>query len=122
MSNDTTRRAEFCQSLRDFATFLEQHPDVPQPKHVMINFFPDDREALAAIARAASWTKDYTDSWFSLRREFGGDLVFDVTIERQAICRKVATGTRIVEAKPAVPEHTEETFEWVCDDAALLSR
>lgn len=112
----------FAAALRELADFIESDERIPLPSNLMVNVFCRSREELADVARAASWQKEYNDVWFMLRRTFGGErVIFDVNTERSEVCRKVVTGSVVVPAKPAVPEHVEETFEWVCDDVALLA-
>ncbi len=109
-------RDDVIQGLRELADFLEQHPDVPAPAYNTLNAQAWSKEALTLAARAASWTKDYNDNYFSLRRMFPGYLTFDVYVERNTICRKVVTGTRL---EPAQPEREVETYERVCDEPLL---
>ena len=114
---ETLRRAEFIQSLRNCADWLEQHPGVRAPCYQNMNVFVNTRAEVVAHARAATWEKIYNDTWFYLRHEFGPDLSIDITAERETVCRKVVAGTEIV---PAKPEHEVEIVEWVCDDVAVL--
>lgn len=112
------RRAAFIQALRDCADFLESHPAVIAPRYNTMNVFVNTREEVAAQAKAASWEKVYNGDWFYLSRAFGEDLRLDITVEREVMCRKVVTGTRVV---PARPEQTVEEFEWRCDEASVLA-
>ena len=114
----TDRRTAFIQSLRDLATFLEEHPAVWAPQYVNINAFVNTREEVVAQARAASWEKVWNGDWFYLRKEFGPDLSLDVTADRGVVCRKVVTGTRVIEAQP---EREVESYDWICDDASLMA-
>ena len=118
MTETNDRRAAFIQSLRDCADFLDRHPSVNVPRYVNLNVFVNTREEIAAHARVTSWEKVYNDTWFYLRKEFGTDLSLDITVQRETVCRKVVTGTRVV---PAKPEHEVEDIEWVCDDVSLLA-
>lgn len=115
------RRADFIQGLRAAADFFETHPDVQAPRYTVMNVFLNTREDMATQARAASWQKEYNDSWFLLRKDFGADLRLEINTQRETVCRKVVTGSEVVPAKPAVPASVRETFEWVCDDASLLA-
>lgn len=112
-------REQTLQGLRELVAFLAEHPTVPLPACLhMINAFVDTREELAVVARAASWQKGWDkEDWFVLRREFAGDVALEVNIERERVCRKVVTGTQIL---PAQPERTVETYEWACDEPAIL--
>jgi hypothetical protein len=116
-TQEADRRAAFIRSLRDAAQFLEDHPAVKAPRYVTMNVFVNTRDEIADQARAASWLKDYNDTWFNLRRQFGEDLSIEINASRETVCRKVVTGTRVV---PARPECVVDVYEWECDDPALL--
>jgi hypothetical protein len=112
-------RTKAIQGLRQLADFLEAHPAVPLPVLWGLNAYARSRADLAAAARVGGWTKSYNDSWFALSREFGeGAVTLEINIERGQVCRKVVTGTRVV---PAQPESVVETYDWVCDEPALLA-
>lgn len=113
-------RTDAIQSFKDLVTFLETHPGVPVPKYCTLNAPLDTREEIAAVARQSSWTKDFNGSWFTLRKQFG-TLNLDVYTDREQVCRKVVTGTRVVPAVEAQPEREEQVTEWVCDEVALLA-
>lgn len=109
--------SEVTKGLRDLADFLDAHPDVRlnDPSHMVYVF---SRDTLAAIARIGGWRKVYTNDYFNLVRDFDGGVSLQVFTDRAEVCHKVVTGTRLV---PAQAERTEETFEWVCEDASLLA-
>lgn len=115
------RRSAFVQGLRDMADFLEQHPNVDHPKNDTMNVFVSTREDIVRNARGSSWEKIYNDTWFYLRKEFGEDLIFEINCARATICRQVEIGEKIVPAQPAQPERVEKVYEWICDDASLLT-
>ena len=117
------RRAAFIQDLRDLADFLEHYPTVPVPRYTNLNAFVGKDEVVAA-AKAGSWEKIYNANWFYLRKTFGGGLEFDVTVEREQVCRKVVTKTTTIPAQPervlpAEEEKVVEEFAWVCDEPLL---
>lgn len=115
----TEKRTEFISALRDFADWLDQHPDVMVPGYAVLNAFPDTLDVLQAQARAAGWEKVWGDGWFSLRKVFGDEsLIFDVSVPRETVCRKVVTGTRV---QPATPEQIVEEYTWECDEPSLLA-
>lgn len=116
--NQETHRAEFIQGLRDLAAFLETHPTVSAPRYTTLNVFLDKREDVVTHARAASWEKVYNENWFYLRRNFPGEIAYEINTSRETVCRKLVTGTRVV---PAQPETTVEEVEWVCEERSLLA-
>lgn len=110
-------RREYVQGLRELAAFLEAHPALPLPFACAQNAFVNDKAALASVAKCGGkWEKDASPDYFYIRKAFPGGLSYDVVISREAVCRKVRTGTRI---EPAKPEQEVETFEWVCDEPLL---
>jgi hypothetical protein len=116
---DAVRRAAFIQSLRACADFLETHTTVPAPRSCDLHVFVHSKEEVIRQARVATWEKVYFDHWFCLRKTFGEEVSLDITIEREAICRRVVTGQRVA---PATPETLVDVVEWQCDDALLASR
>jgi hypothetical protein len=117
MHADTNRRQAFIDSLRACADFLESHPNVKAPRYVTMNVFVDTREELAEQARSATWVKTFTGKFFSLSKSFGEDVTIDITAERELVCRRVVTGTRVL---PAQPERVVEDYTWECDEASVL--
>ena len=117
--NDRTpeRRAAFIANLRELATFLEQHPNVPHPVYNQLNVFIQTPEELASVAKGGSWSKQYNGPWFYLERVFGEDLALHIDIEREKVCRKVVVGKRLIAAQP---EHEVEDVEWQCEPVTLL--
>ena len=113
-------RACVIQGLRDLADFLDAHPNVPVPgSEQTLNVFVDDRATLAAIAREGRWEKHYYTNWFTLVAAFG-PITLHINLDREQVCRKVVTGSRVVPARAAEPEHVEEVTEWICEDLPLL--
>lgn len=107
--------------LRAMADFLECFPDVPQPVLMNGNAFVDAVD-LPRLARLTSWRKAYMGEWFALAKDFGGGVTLDINVQREQVCKKVVTGTRIVPAVEAQPEHEEQIEEWICDDLPILAR
>lgn len=104
--------------LRALLDFLEEHPHL-QPNHYMwpITFWAETPEELAAAARDMKVvTKEASDLFFTLTRDFGGGVQFSVRIPRAQLCTRRQVGTRIV---PAQPEHEEPVYEWDCPDSIL---
>ena len=116
---ERARREHFITGLRNLADFLASHPGIQAPVYVQLNVFVKHREDLAAQARLATFQKIPMGDWFVLRHEFGEDLVLDLTIERQAICKKVQVGTRQVPALPATEATEEPVYDWICEDPLL---
>lgn len=115
---DTTR-ADIIAGMRELLNFLEAHPEIAvMTQHYIVYVSADE---LKQMARIGGWQKVYEGQFFTLRRHFSGGQKLDIYTNREAICRKVVTGTRVVPAQPAVEEHTEDVEEWVCDDVSLLA-
>lgn len=115
-------RALYIKGLRELATFLEEHPELPHPPCPSTQLVTVDTKAeLAAIARVSGvrWDKDFqSEHYFALKTAFHGDVVYGVFIERSQVCEKHSLGTKLI---PATPEHEVENFRWVCNDEPLLA-
>jgi hypothetical protein len=110
------RRDQFIRGLRELADFYEDHPGLEAPSCTeTMNVFVDTKDEIAAVARMATWEKCYTDSWFSLRKQFG-PVALEINTSRSTVCKRVVTGTRRIEA---TPERIVEEYEWVCDEPLL---
>jgi hypothetical protein len=110
------KRTAFISGLQELAGFLAEHPEVPIPYYTTLNVFVGEKADIARAAKAGSWDKIFNGEWFYLRRTFQGCIDFDVTVERDVVCRKVVTGTKLV---PAQPERSVDEYEWVCDEPLL---
>lgn len=132
-----TERERYIDGLRTLATALEAHPEIPLPwagsgSPMDISFLGGDnaRGDMARVAKLipCKWTKKVWGgeniSYFSLEGQIGA-LKVTLTAFRDAVCRRVVTGTREVTEKvkdPAklaeVPEvevtRTEQIVEWDC--------
>lgn len=136
-----TARERYIDGLRVLATALEEHPEIPLPyegslTRLSFNDFltrPDPRAAMAEVARLlpCEWRKrfwgdgsDPTSSYFSLMGEIAG-LKVELTGFRDAVCKRVVTGTREVTEKVKDPEklaevpevevtRTEDIVAWDC--------
>lgn len=129
-------RERYIDGLRTLASALELHPEIPLPydgtsSAISFNFLggKDPRADMAAAARAipCAWRKKFWGdgtAYFTLEGDVGGVQV-SLTAFRDAVCRKVVTGTREVTetvkdpAKLAeVPEvevtRVVEDVEWAC--------
>lgn len=116
-------RANVVQGLRELADFFESNEQVPvgadtQCFNVWL-YGSDAKDQLAAAATGSGkWEKGSAyDTNFYLRKTFGeGTICYDMNVQREQVCRKVVTGTEVVQIE-AVEAHEEvrETHEWVCE-------
>ena|SRR5260221_10778410 len=116
---DTDKSAAFIEGLREFATFLETHPEIELSSQTY-NVYASSKEELVAMARGTSWRKEYIGDYFVLRKDFAG-LRLDLYTNRETVCRAVVKGQRVVPAVEAQPERTEDIIEWVCEHESLLA-
>lgn len=82
---------------------------------------------LKAGTRAIPGKKDkkFLDYAFVVEKEFSPNVKYKLTASRKAVCKAVPTGNKIIHAAyqpPYVPERVEEEIEWVCEDAAILTK
>lgn len=111
---------EFVAGLRAAADFFEKHPDLaPTYGKTRFDYFAHSKDELAQIARRIGYAeKGEADVWFYLRKDFGGNVVLDVNVAREQVCRRVVTGT-VEHPEEAREAWTEEIVEWVCDEPVL---
>jgi hypothetical protein len=128
------QRAAYIAGLRQIADFLAAHPEVKLP-HLggdEMNIFlhgAEQRDKFTAIARAMGRAEksvwEFNEQQrMEIKRKFAG-LTLVASIEREAVCERIVTGTAEVttevpdpELLAAVPkvQRTEivETVEWRC--------
>lgn len=125
-------REEIIRNFRQFATFLEENPDVPTPNMFGVNgsvlcWHSLTKENLANIASTAAKfgmkvTKNYTEFGFHLR--LGEAVDFTAFVPRDVVCRKVPVGEPEMVERPDysnIPKIKvqEQKYEWVCDEPLL---
>lgn len=131
-------RVEWLDSLRQIADWLAEHPEVPQPYHLIGSELyiylhgGDSRTKLAAIARAfGNADKRVDGSRFGVARRFGA-ITLIASAAREEVCERVVIGTRevtedkpdpaAVAALPKVPVTTVvEDVRWVCPPSLLAA-
>lgn len=108
------RRQQVVQGLREFADFLEAHPDAPFSRNWLIEYVPTREDLIKAARIMGSFDKKPDTDYFGVNRNFG-PITYRVYTERTKVCERVVIGTRTV---PAQAERTEDIVEWKC--ASLL--
>lgn len=133
-----TERADYIAGLRALADLLESTPELPLPTEPsafewQIGYkYPTNeakRAGLAEIARLIPGRfdkndpaeSDYNAKYFELTGRLAGILV-RIWAERDAVCRRVVTGTRQVTEMVPAPDaplvavtKTVEDVEWRCE-------
>lgn len=105
------QRRALVQGLRDVATFIETHPDIPTPVVNPMNVFCDDKQAMAKAVRAlGSAQKHVNDDWFFVRRSFG-PVELDLNCRRDLVCERMVIGKKIIAAQP---EREVDDVIWDC--------
>ncbi len=130
---DTDRRTAYIAGLRQLAELLETHPDIPTPytggAGTPLSIFCDDKEQIAALARAfpGRMDKRVDESSPTYGFELHGSLAglkIVAYVHRYEVCTRVVTGTR--EVTTSVPDpsvvvpmvevtETVEDVEWKCE-------
>lgn len=116
------RADAFADSLRQFADFIEQNPSFTEHIGSWSPYvYAKDRAQLATIIRTlGSCRKQYISNSLYVEKDFGKHLELNVTINREKVCRKIVTGTRVIPARAElIPERVEEIIEWDCTDPLL---
>lgn len=136
---EARKRQEIICGVRQLLDALEENPEIPLPYNLTAITFHlwswstdgeivDAMKALRRKLPPHKWEKEY-GSYFSLKGKAGGEhgLPITISVEREAVCKKVVVGTRetyadvpdpeLVKAVPLVRVKTEiEDIEWVCPD------
>lgn len=107
--------------LRDLADFVEHYPTKVYAD-LDIMTFPEKLEDLKALP-IGKLEKVVIGEYFALRKCFGGNVSMTWLRDREKVCKKVNTGTRIIE-KPIMQQIgtekvVEETFEWQCPPSIM---
>ena len=125
MNASDKKRAEVIQGMRDLANFLEENPDVKFDAYPGFTAFVKADELPVVARKIGAAEKVASDMFYSLRKWFG-PICMDWTCDREQVCQKVATGTRVIPAEPertvvlpAKPEREEVVYEWKCPDSLL---
>jgi hypothetical protein len=127
------RRNLYADRLRVLTDFLRQHPEIPAPARITESaaefvFLSSDAKALlAATARAfrpCTWAKrtyGTSTAYFEMSGAWNGWQI-DLATYRDAVCRRVVTGTEDREVDEEVrPADTRKVVkpvdivEWVCE-------
>lgn len=111
---------QVASALRAAADALERLPAGATVAIPTIDVFARNLEELIAVRKALGGlcTKHALPSWFFLRRDFDGTKV-EINVARTVACKRVKVGEHVVPAQEAVPEHTEDIYEWQCPDSVL---
>lgn len=123
-----TTHAEYAAGLREFADWIELHPEVDLPSKDITNYATDTREyAGIALAALKPCKKRYSDSMFYLDKSFG-PITYTLAFFRNAVCTPKVIGKKIVEEQyippqtfpsKLIPAHEEDIIEWDCHEALL---
>jgi len=111
-------REELIQGLRDFATFLEQRPNLATPHGGYFDIWTLTKEDFVQMTREmGDASKRVGSGWFCMARKFG-PIRLELNVPREQVCRRVVMGTRWVE-EVHVPGHDEDVVDWQCDEPIL---
>lgn len=123
-------RLQLIEGLRRLADIYEQNPQLKAPvwkQDITVWVSPreerDNPEYVKEMYREflnvlGGTDKDTNDFTFEMQWEFGM-MNLRLCTDRENVCEKVVTGTKIIPAKeeyvvPAQDERIEEVYEWKC--------
>lgn len=129
----TARRAAYVDSLREIVDWFAEHPEVPEPFHLLGSKLyiyvgrghGDPKAVLATIARAMGRAEKVVDGdRFELHRSFGV-ITLVASATRGDVCERVVIGTHEVTHEVPDPEvvasapkvtvtEMVEDVKWVC--------
>lgn len=109
--------AELIAGLREFADFLESHPQFTYALQHTRFLMPVDGDELAPLVSqmGGQREKGVSGDYFGVSRFFGGIELY-VYAPREAVCERRQVGTRTVEKPVVVGTETveEPVYEWNC--------
>lgn len=115
-----SEREEFIRGLRDFADLLESKGELPFPTYETMYVFMDSIDSVPVVAKAmAPCNKVYSDTSFTLVKEYNKHLVVKVVWSRDVVCKRVQVGVKEIPAQ-VIPAHTEPVYEWDCGRKSVL--
>ena len=113
---------KYIDDLKTLVIFLENNPHlIPRYSGLSINIFADDIDEMVALATGGMWSKDSTDAFYFLAKEFGEHKI-SINTGRSAVCEKVIVGDETVEiTDPDAPKIkvTRPIYEWKCPEHIL---
>jgi hypothetical protein len=115
---------EFCKGLRQLADWYEVNPQINKPSYMLsVYCTTEDKDVAIATAQALrTFKKDYTQSFFTMSKEFSG-ITLTFYFSRDEVCTKKVLGTKSVpdryEPGYLVAAHEEEIVEWECPESLL---
>jgi hypothetical protein len=124
------RREEYIAGLREFADWLEAHPDFKMPWYGhTVNVFCDKVADFVEARRAAGLRDKTADpNYIMFAQKFSGGWKLDININKEKTCERVKVGEEIVPAKPArtvelpaEPEKVVEKYEWKCPESIIAA-
>jgi hypothetical protein len=109
------KRSKLIDGLRELASFLEDHPELPTPWPptsflIPAAVTPEIFEAQARVLGTAK--KVVTDNYMSMIRSFG-PLALEAYASRETVCVRKVVGKKIVPAFN-IAEHEVDIVEWDC--------
>lgn len=119
--SETDYRGDLIRGLRNVADFLEKRPSLKVGfTYLSINLFVETKEELAeAIRELGTCDKRSVGEWLTARKSFGPHVCLEVNAPHDKCCERVVVGTKVIPAKPSVPERIEEIVEWRCPTSIL---
>lgn len=113
-SLDVTPQRQFADDLRQLARFYDDHPGFPIPLQYGFSLWPSSVSEVQAHAKEMRPVKRKdTKEYLKFTKSFG-TLELKSILCKYSCCKQVVVGERIVEAQPAVEEHTENIYEYEC--------
>lgn len=113
-----TPRQKYIDSLRAFASFLEDHPLLALPITHKLYVFPTNSEMALYAREMGKCRKSADENYFNLTRDFLPAIQYEPTWYRNQVCERVVVGQKevtedIVEVvgKRTV---TKDVVEWKC--------
>jgi hypothetical protein len=116
--DERTPRQKWIDSLRDFASWLEYHPDLAVPSTLKLYVFPTIEEMEMYAREMGKCRKSADESYFNLTKDFLPSVQYEPTWYRNQVCERVVVGQKEVteDIVEVVGQRTvtKDVVEWKC--------
>lgn len=116
--DERTPRQKYIDSMRDFCSWLEYHPDVAIPSGQKLYVFPDMDEMELYAREMGKCHKSADESYFNLTKDFLPAIQYEPTWHRNQVCERVVVGQKEVteDIVEVVGKRTviQDVVEWKC--------
>ena len=118
VTDNRTPRQKYIDSLRDFCSWLEYHPELAVPSTQTVYVWPTTAQMEMYAREMGKCRKHADEDYFDLTKDFLPALMYEATWHRNEVCERVVVGQEeVVEDVVEVVGKrtvTRDIVEWKC--------